>query len=240
MEKRNFRQSDLGLDIHRLDGYRVVYEDTNKGCIARLINDSGTVEHVVVSVKKQHVFAYSEMIKLYLRPDSDSIKRVNEIKNLFEQGLNMTNIAKKFGVTRNTISFYFKYYNIDGRYNYSAEVANHDLKNLGINIDELDGYKVVCEKNNNKRGYRYIMRMIDNDGEVIAMSKTGFSKLECFAMLIQNYVNPKESTILKVDTIKKLYNSGMSKIDIAKTLKITSQSLNDYFYFYNLDNRNNF
>lgn len=84
------------------------------------------------------------------------------------------------------------------------------------------------------------MRMIDNDGEVIAMSKTVFSRLECFAMLIQNYVNPKESTILKVDTIKKLYNSRMSKRDIAKTLKITSQSLNDYFYFYNLDKRNKF
>ena len=107
----------------------------------------------------------------------------------------MTNIAKEFNVTRNTVSFYFKYYNIDGRYDYSTDVATHDLKYIGINIDERDGYKVVYEKNNNKRGYRYIMRMIDNDGEVIAMSKTGFSKLECFAMLIQNYVNPKESTI---------------------------------------------
>ena len=40
--------------------------------------------------------------------------------------------------------------------------------------------------------------------------------------------------------IKKLYDAGTSKIDISKILNITKQSLNDYFYFYNLDNRNNF
>ena len=41
MEKRNLRYKDLGLDIHHIDGYRVVYEDINRvggKTVVRLLN----------------------------------------------------------------------------------------------------------------------------------------------------------------------------------------------------------
>ena len=84
MEKRNFRQADLGIDIHHLDGYRVVYEDISKNggkIITRLLDEHGNVMMMLLSdIKKPNVYAYAEMVKLYLEPNKN--EKLEKIKEL--------------------------------------------------------------------------------------------------------------------------------------------------------------
>lgn len=116
---------------------------------------------------------------------------------------------------------------------------NFRQENLGLDIYHLDGYRVVYEDIDRKK-LKYIARLIDDDNNVIAISKTKSDNIiEAYMALIQNYLYPNNETVLKLDAIKKLYEKGMTKSNIAKTLNITRQSINEYFYYYNLDNRIN-
>ena len=114
---------------------------------------------------------------------------------------------------------------------------NFRQENLGLDIYRLDGYRVVYE-DYGKKGIKYIARLIDEKGNVIIINRTKVNSLiDAYAGLIQNYNLPNNDTMLKLDAIRKLYENGTSKINIAKTLNITRQSVNDYFYYYNIDNR---
>lgn len=114
---------------------------------------------------------------------------------------------------------------------------NFRQENLGLDIYHLDGYRVVYEDVDRKK-LKYIARLIDEDNNVVAISKTKSDNIiEAYMALIQNYLYPNSETALKVDTIKKLYGKDMTKSNIAKTLNVTRQSINEYFYYYNIDNR---
>lgn len=242
MGKRNFRQSDLGLDIHHLDGYRVVYEDINRvggKTVLRLLDEQGNVMLMLKSAKsKSNVYAYAEMIKLYLEPKGN--EKVELIKKLNNDGISRKEIAEKLSMAISTINDYFRYYNLNHMIEYGEEKRISTNEFLGIDINILDGYRVSYEHANQKY-INYIARLHDEDGNVVAMSRTvSDSKLMAYALLIQSYDSPKKDTQIKKEAIKNLYESGMSKTNIAKTLKVTNASVNEYFYFYNLDNRNNF
>lgn len=242
MEKRNFRQADLGIDIHHLDGYRVVYEDINRvggKTVLRLLDEQGNVMLMLKSAKnKSNVYAYAEMIKLYLEPKGN--EKFELIKKLNDDGVSRKEIAEKLGMATSTINDYYRYYNLNHMIEYGEENRLPTNEFLGIDLNILDGYRVSYERVNQKY-INYIARLHDDDGNVIAMSRTvSESKMMAYALLIQSYDSPKKDTQIKKEAIKNLYNAGMSKANIAKTLKISNAGVNEYFYFYNLDNRNNF
>lgn len=242
MEKRNFRQSDLGLDIHHLDGYRVVYEDISKNggkTITRLLDEHGNVMMMLLSdINKPNVYAYAEMIRLYLEPKEN--ERLEKIKELSNAGVGRKDIAEELGMSVYTIGDYLRFYDIKHKQGYGEDKRLPTNEFLGLDLNVLDGYRVSYEDTGLKR-YKYIIRLIDDSGRVLAMARTlSENKILAYAYLIQAYVSPSENTQMRLDAIKKLYDAGTSKIDISKILNITKQSLNDYFYFYNLDNRNNF
>ncbi|CAI3512819.1 hypothetical protein CIRMBP1294_02359 [Enterococcus cecorum] len=242
MEKRHFKQADLGLDIHHLDGYRVVYEDINRvggKTVVRLLDDQGNVMLMLKSAKnKSNVYAYAEMIKLYLEPKGN--EKFELIKKLNDDGMSRKEIAEKLGMVTSTINDYFRYYNLNHMIEYGEEKRFSTNEFLGIDLNILDGYRVSYEYVNQKY-INYIARLHDEDDDVIAMSRTvSDSKIMAYALLVQSYDSPKKDTQIKKEAIKSLYNAGMSKTHIAKTLKISSAAVNDYFYFYNLDNRNKF
>ncbi|WP_171299809.1 hypothetical protein [Enterococcus cecorum] len=242
MEKRNFRQADLGLDIHHLDGYRVVYEDISKNggkTITRLLDEYGNVMTMLLSdIRKPNVYAYAEMIRLYLEPKKN--EKLEKIKELSNAGFERKDIAEKLGMSVYTIGDYLRFYDIKHKQGYSEEKRFSANEFLGLDLNILDGYRVSYEYVYTKR-YKYIIRLIDESGRVLAMARTlSENKVLAYAYLIQAYVSPSKDTQIRLDAIKKLYDAGTSKIDISKILNITRQSLNDYFYYYNLDNRNNF
>lgn len=242
MGKRNFRQADLGLDIHHLDGYRVVYEDTNRAggkTITRLLDEHGNVITMLLSdVKKSNVYAYAEMIKLYLEPKKN--EKLEKIKELSNAGVGRKDIAEELGMSVYTIGDYLRFYDIKHKQGYGEEKRFLTNEFLGLDLNVLDGYRVSYEEVDLK-GYKCIIRLIDDSGKVLAMARTlSENKILAYAYLIQAYISPSENTQMRLDAIKKLYDAGTSKIDISKILNITKQSLNEYFYFYNLDNRNNF
>ena len=242
MEKRNFRQADLGLDIHHLDGYRVVYEDISKNggkTITRLLDEKGNVMMMLLSdIKKSNIYAYAEMIRLYLEPKKN--EKLEKIKELSNAGVGRKDIAEELGMSVYTIGDYLRYYDIKHTQGYGEEKRFSTNEFLGLDLNILDGYRVSYEEAGTKR-YKYIIRLIDDSDKVLAMARTiSDNKILAYAYLIQAYVSPSKDTQMRLDAIKKLYDAGTSKIDISKILNITRQSLNDYFYFYNLDNRNNF
>ena len=242
MEKRNFRQADVGLDIHHLDGYRVVYEDIKKNggkTITRLLDEHGNVIAMLLSdIKKSNVYAYAEMIRLYLEPKKN--EKLEKIKELSNVGVGRKDIAEELGMSVYTIGDYLRFYDIKHKQGYGEEKRFSTNEFLGLDLNILDGYRVSYEDVGLK-GYKYIIRLIDDSGRVLAMARTlSENKILAYTYLIQAYVSPSENTQMRLDAIKKLYDAGTSKTDISKILNITKQSLNDYFYFYNLDNRNNF
>ena len=242
MEKRNFRQADLGLDIHHLDGYRVVYEDTNRAggkTLVRLLDEQGNVTMMVkADIDKSNIYAYAEMIKLYI--ENKENEKLSLIKNLFSKGMSRNAIAKELNMAISTVGDYFRYYDLNHNKGYGEENRLQTDENLGFDLDSIDGYRVSYEKLN-QENLKYIARLIDEKNNVIAINKSTIdSKINAFAGLIQSYTDPLENTLIKLDAIKKLFNSGMSKSDISKKKKIKNQTLNSYFYLYNLDNRNNF
>ena len=242
MEKRNFRQADLGLDIHHLDGYRVVYEDIRKNggkTITRLLDEHGNVMTMLLSdIKKSNVYAYAEMIRLYLEPKKN--EKLEKIKELSNTGAGRKDIAKELGMSVYTIGDYLRFYDIKHTQGYSEEKRFLTNEFLGLDLNILDGYRVSYEEVKIKR-YKYVVRLVDDSGRVLAMARTlSDNKIIAYSYLIQAYVSPSEDTQMRLDAIKKLYDAGTSKIDISKILNISKQSLNEYFYFYNLDNRNNF
>lgn len=242
MEKRNFRYKDLGLDIHHLDGYRVMYEDISKNggkTITRLLDEHGNVMTMLLSdIKKPNVYAYAEMIRLYLEPKKN--KKLEKIKKLSNAGFERKDIAEELGMSVYTVGDYLRFYNIKHKQDYGEEKRFPTNEFLGLDFNTLDGYRVSYEDIDIKR-YKYIIRLIDDSGRVLAMARTlSENKVLAYAYLIQAYVSPSKDTQMRLDAIKKLYDAGTSKIDISKILNITRQSLNDYFYFYNLDNRNKF
>lgn len=242
MEKRNFKQADLGIDIHHLDGFRVVYEDTNRAggkTITRLLDEKGNVMMMVkADIDKSNIYAYAEMIKLYI--ENKENEKLSLIKNLFGKGMSRNSIAKELNMAISTVGDYFRYYDLNHKNGYVEENRLKTGENLGLDLDSVDGYRVSYEKLN-QESLKYIARLLDKNNNVIAINKSTIdSKINAYAGLIQSYVEPLETTLIKLDAIKKLYNSGMSKADISKTLKIKNQTLNSYFYLYNLDNRNKF
>lgn len=239
-KKRNFRYENLGLDINYLDGYRVAYGKVSSRIVAKLLDEDGNVKLAATSSKKDNVFAYATLIQLYVN-NNNREKTVDEVIELFKnENLNQVEIAKRLGITKNAVNMYFKIYNINNKIEYGKEKRKETNSTLGLNVCELDGYRVVYQEVKNDK-VKIVARLIGDNNEVIAVNKSTLdNKIYAYSGLIQSYVMPKEATLLKVEAIRKLYNSGMNKTDISKTLGLANPSLNSYFNYYNIDNRHKF